>query len=278
MRNRMLPLCLMVLVGCGGAATLGGSSPEMVYAVPGGGALIYDRSDSMSIAIDAPGMGSITVVVGQLMTLGMTFASSGGGTRVRTSIERLAASLTNPLSGPVMLTEADVHGVLVVQLDSRGRAEVIETPTVADVGGLVFNVTTLAHELLPKLPPPGTMIGGTWVDTTSYVGADAPGSIEMTWIGTSRLVGDTLVDGRPLSLVRTDAEVTIEVTGTISGMEATQSMAGPETGFYLWDRSRRALVTHEVQRDLTGSSTVSALPTALALTAKLRRSMRLIGG
>ena len=278
MRNRMLPLCSLVLVGCGGGAALGGALPEIVYAVPAGGLLTYDRSDTLRIAMEAPGMGSIKVEVGQLMTLGMIFASSGGGTLVTPSIERLAAGLTNPLSGPITLTEADVQGDMVVRLDGRGRAEVIETPTVADVGGLVFNTTTLAYELLPKLPPPGTRTGGTWVDTTTYFGEDGPGSIEMTWIGTSRLVGDTLVDGRSLSLIRTDAEVTIEVSGRLSGMEASLSMAGPETGFYLWDRSRGVMVAHELERDLTGSSKVSALPTALPLTAKQRRSMWLVGG
>jgi hypothetical protein len=249
-----------------------------VYAVPAGGPLTYDRSDTLSIAIEAPGMGSITVHVGQLMTLGMIFASSGGETLVTTSIERLTAGLTNPIYGPITLTEADVQGDMVVRLDGRGRAEVIETPTVADVGGLVFNATTLAYELLPKLPPPGTRTGGTWVDTTTYFGEDGPASIEMTWIGTSRLVGDTLVDGRSLSLIRTDAEVTIEVSGTLSGMQASQSMAGPETGFYLWDRFRGVMVAYEFERDLTGSSKISALPTALPLRAKQRRFMWLVGG
>ncbi len=269
---------VVVLAGGGGGAVLGGGVTEMVYAVPEGNPLTYERSDSMAVAIEAPGMRSLTLRIDQAMTLGVGFAPSSGGVQVTAAVERLSARMTNPLSGPATLTESDIQGDLVISADGRGNVEPVSVPEVANVEGPIFNVTALAHELFPKLPPPGVMPGGSWVDTTSYSGEDATGSIEVTWVGTSTLVGDTVVDGRSLSLVRTEAEVAIDVAGRVGGMDVTQTMAGPETGLYLWDSSRDALFRQEIYRDLSGSVRVPAAPGPMRLTAKQRRTMQMVDG
>ena len=158
MRLRMLLSAgAAVLAGCGGGAALGGGATVMVYAVPDGNPLTYERSDSMAISIEAPGMGSLTLRIDQAMTLGMAFTASAAGVQVTTAVESLSARMTNPLSAPVMLTESDVQGDLVISTDGRGDAELIELPEVSNVGGPAFNVTALANELLPKLPPRGVM-------------------------------------------------------------------------------------------------------------------------
>ena len=278
MRNRTLPLFLFAVAGCGGVAMLGGVAPEMVYSVPDANPLTYEQSDSMTLSVDAPGMGALTLRIDKLMMLGMTFAPPASGVRVTTVIERLSARMTNPLSAPITLTESDVQGALILHVSGRGTAEMTEAPAVANVEGPLFSVATLAHELLPRLPPPGTEIGGDWMDTISYSSEDASGSLDVTWIGTSRLVGDTVVDGRRLRLVRTDAEVAIDVAGIVSGMSMTQSMAGPEKGFYLWDRLQGVLYSQEVERNFTGSVRVPIMPGPLGLSAKQRRTMKLIDG
>jgi len=104
---------------CGGA--LGGSAPEMTYAVPDGNPLTYERFDSMPVSIDAPGMGSLTLRIDQAMTLGVAFAPLAGGVRVTTSVERLSARMTNPLSAPATLTDSDVQGDLVISAEARGN-------------------------------------------------------------------------------------------------------------------------------------------------------------
>jgi len=116
------------------------------------------------------------------------------------------------------------------------------------------------------------------VDTTTYSGTDATGSIEVTWVGTSMLAGDTVVDGRRLRLVRIDAEVSIDIAATVSGMALTQSMSGPETGFYLWDPSRGALFMQVLDRELEGKVKVAVVPSPMTLTAKQRKTMKMVGG
>ena len=70
MRNRTLPLFLFAVAGCGGVAMLGGVAPEMVYSVPDANPLTYEQSDSMTLSVDAPGMGALTLRIDKLMMLG----------------------------------------------------------------------------------------------------------------------------------------------------------------------------------------------------------------
>ncbi len=264
MRVRMLPLGGAALVAaCGGGAALGGGADVMTYGVPGGGPLSYARTDSMSLTIQAPGMGSFTTRVDQDMTLGVAFAPSAPGVRVTATVERLAARMTNPMGAPATLSEADVEGEFVFTVDGRGNADLIDIPEVSGASGPIFNATSLAYDLLPKLPPRGAVPGSSWVDTTTYAGVDATGSIEVTWAGTYTLVGDTVADGRLMKLVRTSAEVSIDIEASVSGMSLTQGMSGPETGFYLWDPSRGALFLQVLDRDLEGTVKVAAVPSPM---------------
>ena len=277
----MLPLggaasLVALLAGCGGGAVMGGGAAAMMYAVPDGNPLTYERTDSMAISIEVPGGGSLTLHVDQAMTLVVGFEPSASGVQVRTMVERLSARMTNSLAAPTTLSESDIEGDLVFTVDSRGNAHLIDMPEVSGAAGPLFNATSLAYDLLPKLPPPGIMPSGSWVDTTRYAGEDATGSVEVTWVGNSTLIGDTVVGGRRLSLVRTESDVTIELVATVSGMEVTQSMSGPETGFYLWDPRRRALVQQEIDRDLEGTVKVPAVPSPMNLTAKQRKTMKVV--
>jgi len=250
----------------------------MVYTVPEGAPLRYERTDSMGITVQALGMGSMAMRVDQAMTLGVDFEPSAGGVRVTTTVERLAARMTNPVLGQATLSEADVQGELVFTVDGRGNVDLLDPPTVSSEGGPLFNPTSLGYDMLPKLPPPGVVPGGSWVDTTTYASRDATGSLDVTWAGTSTLMGDTVVEGRRLTLVRTRAEVAIEVAGTVGGMDVEQRMVGPETGFYLWDPARRTLVEQQIDRDLSGTVRVAAVPSPMDLSAKQRKTMKLVDG
>ena len=53
-------------------------------------------------------------------------------------------------------------------------------------------------------------------------------------------------------------------------------MSGPETGFYVWDPRRRALVRQEIDRDLKGTVKVPVVPSPMNLTAKQRKTMKVV--
>ena len=55
-RVRMLPLGgAASLVACDGGAAMGGGAAVMMYAVPDGNPLTYERTDSMAISMEMPG-------------------------------------------------------------------------------------------------------------------------------------------------------------------------------------------------------------------------------
>ena len=109
-----------LLVGCGGGAAMGGGAAVMMYAVPDGNPLTYERTDSMAISIEVPGRGSLTLHVDQAMTLGVGFEPSASGVQVRTKVERLSARMTNPLAAPTTLSESDIEGDLVHEVRRGG--------------------------------------------------------------------------------------------------------------------------------------------------------------
>ena len=232
----------------------------------------------MDISIQAPGIGSFEMEINQAMTLGVTFERSAVGVRATTEIRAFSGRMTNPLAGPVTVSEDDIEGELVFTVDDRGHADIVSSPIVASAARAVFNPVSLAHGMFPMLPADGVGVGESWVDSTSYSANEGGNSIEVTWVGTSTLVGDTVVDGKTLTLVRTEAEVSIELAGQLAGVDVEQSMSGPETGFYLWDPVRGAVVYQEASRDFTGTVNVAVAPGPMDLSATQRIRMVLVGG
>ncbi len=255
----------------------GGGATPMVYAVPGGNPLTFERGDSMEISIQS-GFGSFEMEIEQAMTLEVTFERSAGGVQATTVIRAYSGRMTNPLAAPVTVSEGDIEGDLVFTVDGRGHANVLSSPEVSTAAQAIFNAVSLAHDMFPMLPEDGVGIGASWVDSTSYSSNEGGNSIEVTWVGTSTLVGDTVVDGRTLTLVRTEAEVSIEVAMQMAGVNVSQSMSGPETGFYLWDPARRTVVYQEASREFSGTVNAAVAPGPMDLSATQRIRMALVGG
>ena len=256
----------------------GGGGTPMMYVVPAGNPLTFERGDTMDISIQAPGIGSFEMEIKQAMTLGVTLERSASGVQATTEIRAFSGRMTNPLAAPVTVSEDDIEGDLVFTVDDRGHANVLSAPRVSTAAQAIFNGVSLAHSMFPMLPEDGVGVGERWVDSTSYSSNEGGNSIEVTWVGTSTLVGDTVVDGRTLTLVRTEAEVSIDIALQLSGVDVEQSMSGPETGFYLWDSVRRAVVYQEASRDFTGTVNAAVAPGPMDLSATQRIRMTQVGG
>ena len=279
MRLEVLIAGLLVFVpSCAVGSIAGTRDHGMAYTVPEGNPLTFSRTDSMELFIDVPGMGSFDVLVDQRATLIVGFEPSEDGVRVTAEVREFSGRMTNPLGAPVTVTEGDVEGTLVVGVDGRGRAHVVSTPEVSGAAASIFAGEALAHELFPLLPPADVSVGASWSDTITYHFSGRDTSLDVTWAGTSTLVGDTTVAGRALTLVRTSGEVAIADDLVIGGMNMRREVAGPETGFYLWDAARRAVILHEITRDLVGEvvAEITALP--LRVTVRQHSVLKLLGG
>ena len=76
--------------------------------------------------------------------------------------------------------------------------------------GNVSLVETRVWDLVPGFPDTAPSIGSTWTDTIARVATDGPFRQALHGTRTSRLVGDTVVDGRRLWVVRDTAVVHYE--------------------------------------------------------------------
>lgn len=71
-----------------------------------------------------------------------------------------------------------------------------------------------AQELLPTFNPPQLTVGAAWTDSVHLDNADGDGRFLLTGRRHSRIVGDTLIDGRPYWIVRDSAAVVLSESWT----------------------------------------------------------------
>ena len=272
-----LTVSLVFLASCAVGSSGGGRDDAVAYTVLERSPLVFSRTDSMALVIEVPLMGSVEVLLGQRATLGLAFEPHEDGVRVTAEVREFSGRITSPFGAPVTASESDVEGVLVFTVDRRGRARVVSTPEVSGAAAAIFSGDVLAHELLPLLPPGDVSVGTSWTDTIRYAGGSDM-SLDVTWIGTSTLMGDTTVAGTVLTLVRTSAEIAIAGDLVMDGTKVRREVAGPETGFYLWDASRKTVVLYEVTRDLVGEVEADIAPLPLRVSARQHSVLKLLDG
>ena len=277
-----LTVSLVFLASCA-VGSMGGERDDAVaYTVLERNPLVFLRTDSVALVIEVPLMGSVEVFLDQRATLGLAFEPHEDGVQVTAEVREFSGRITSPFGAPVTVSESDVEGVLVFTVDRRGRARVVSTPEVSGAVAAIFSGDVLAHELLPLLPPGDVSVGTSWTDTIRYAGGSDIGgsdmSLDVTWVGTSTLMGDTTVAGTVFTLVRTSADIAIAGDLVIGGTTVRREVAGPETGFYLWDASRKTVVLYEVTRDLVGEVEADIAPLPLRVSARQHSVLKLLDG
>jgi len=137
-------------------------------------------------------------------------------------------------------------------IDRRGVVVVRSFPTLSGDAALLFSFAGHAHDLFPRLPDSVVDPGATWPDTVRWH-VDLP-ETEVTYraILTHTLVGDTILDGRPLLRIAVDGTLdNVTVTG-VAGAATYRVLKGPVTGFVLWDPERRLVAWADYERNLAG--------------------------
>ncbi|RMH14124.1 MAG: hypothetical protein D6701_11605 [Gemmatimonadetes bacterium] len=255
---------VFLTAACGGGAALGGGG--FAYAVPSSGPLVYERADTSSIAVEVEGMGSLEMMATQLATLELDMAPSASGVQVTATVRDYKGSMNNPMAGTMTAGTSDIEGPLVFTVDAKGHGALLERPEVKGAAQTFFSPETVALTLLPLLPPDGTAAGDSWSDSIRF-SAEADGAESLyEWKGTLTLAGDTVVDGRTLTKVTFTADVSLVTTGNMQGMDMTQTAAGGESGYYLWDPERRVVVYYETMSDMGGEIEVSMAPAPMPLS------------
>lgn len=244
----------MATAGCAGP---GGPSPTgpLAYAVPSPPNATYQLVDSMVTSTGMAGM-NISFGVHSVITLGLEFAQDQEGVRVTGTIEELDVSAENEMIGNTSLDESVISGSYELLLSRKGEQEIISSPEFAGMpemsgigpGMSLTDVSSIATEILPRLPNQVVRAGDTWVDTLAQeVDADGMESATTTVV-TYTLAGDTVVDGHAMLHITADSETTGEISMEMMGMTMTQSLGFTTTGLVLWDIERGLVAYAESHR------------------------------
>lgn len=275
---------LILLGGCGGLGGLVGgtdaaATPALSYGVPAENPVDYTFADTARFAIDTGPMGTMRVVGAQEGRAELTFREDDGRLLVDVRFPRLDASFESMTQGAERVDESHVSGPFGVTLAPGGGLTVVDTPAVTPELGDMIGPETLLRPLFVHLPGRPVETGATWTDTVRTLEETRTTRSTGQSIVTTTLVGDTLVDGRRLLLLRTRAENRVEVVGTAGAVDAQQLLRGTTVGRVLWDPERRLLVERHEEGELSGTLTLPGFDVdGLPVTGAVRRTVRLSPG
>lgn len=261
----LAPFLLSACVG-GGPPT----PPGLAYGVPAEASVVYLTEDRSDTDIDAGGQ-NMQARGSSEMTLDVTFGASPGGVEVTFRVRDLAASQSTPM-GSQSASEADIEGPLVFTLDRTGEATVLQEPTVTGTAVQFFQPASLAHGFFPKLPGRAAQVGTSWTDTVSFEATPEGGEVKVSSVLEYAVAGDSVIDGRSLVKITFEGTVDQVATGQITGMDFSQNISGPVSGWVLWDLQRQLMVQSRSEGDLRGSMEVAAAPFPLGV--RIRQQSR----
>ena len=255
------------------------ASPTTVFAVPqrilvhgepADERPTYHVHDTMAITIaSAPGGVELTAVASA--SLRLAFEEEADGMRVVAEIVDFGGSVGNPEMGVQTLDSDDAQGDMVFLVGSKGVTESVSRPELSDDAGQFSLFNQLPHDLFPGLPGGAVEAGDSWSDSAVWRSSAGGMATTSTTNRTYGLVGDTLVDGRPVLEISLHAEVEISGSGSQGGLATSQSIEGIVMGRLLWDPEDRLLHYAELHRDLRGSASMEGRPPGeIALTGPQR--------
>lgn len=268
---------LLAAAGCGGPGPgdIVATDP-LGYSVPDPNPVSYTFGDTAEFVIETGAMGSLQVRNAQEGLAVLEFMESDDGLRVSVSFPRLRATFATSAQGEEEADESALGGPVVVTVEPSGRATVVDTPSLGPGLAAMTGPDALVRPLFVHLPARAVEPGASWVDTLETREETGGTRSVGRSIITTTLVGDSVVDGRVVLLLRTHSSNTVEMSGVSGGVEVEQQLAGTTRGTVLWDPRVALLVERVEEGELSGSlrmsgTTVQALPVA----GTVRRVIRL---
>lgn len=258
---------LPFLAACAGGSGSGADGPPALAYSMSAADVTYSQNDSTVMSIDAGGQ-LIDVVILADGVLDMGFAPTADGVRVTTTWRDLDIEMTNPMGAPERATEDDIDGPLVFDMDRRGNTEMISAPALEGRARQMVAPKALAESFFPRLPGTAPTPGMTWTDTISFEAEVPEASTVTNMILDYTVVGDTLVDGRPLLRIDLQGRGSTLQEGNTQGMDFLQDLAGDVSGMILWDLAAGAMHYQRMETEYAGSMEVSAAPVPLEVAMR----------
>lgn len=266
-------LSIAAIVWASACIGLGGPpSPDgLGYRVPSPPAATYHIADTIVVE-SRPFQQVREYTTTTAITLGMTFERDSGGVRVIGIPESFETAVRGGIvtRGPPPGLD-DVTGILDFVLNPLGEVDVVSLPELSGPASGLGRLASLAHELFPRLPDRVVEPGATWVDTVTWSSVGESSEATFTYVHAYTLVGDTLVDGRPLLNITLTGEVAFESSGQVGPRALTSSSSGSVTGLVLWDAERGLPVFAQFRQELEGTSIREGMPPDRTRRTMVRR-------
>jgi len=275
MRARVTPrlLCAGALVVVlGGCAT---ASPPLAYRLPSPAEVTYAAGDTLSIEINALGQ-RLELSVRTTASYAIAFTPAEDGVGARLTVTDLQADVSLPGTAPMSVGEEIVQGDLVLALSPRGDVTIVEAPEVEEAASAFLAGPTIAHSFFPGLPGTAARAGDVWVDTVSYAEDGDTGDASQQSITTYTVVGQSVVDGRPLLEITLEGTQEMQQTMSFQGVDVEQHTNLEVTGRVLWDLQRGLMYERETVSTGTGTVRVAIAPTPLPTQVEIRSRARLV--
>jgi hypothetical protein len=277
------PLLVAALLGTACAAPAPPPPPPepepLAYRDPPGWAAYYTVADTAHFSVDSGAMGTMTASAAYDGTARVVLSPGPDAFEARVRFPVFDGVFRAQPDGVRTVDERDVAGEFTVRLDGRGHTQLVEAPSLSDAALDVTGPESLVRPLFVHLPGRPAAPGDFWVDTVRVVETGRDTRSEVVAIITTTLVGDTIVDERPLLLLRTRTENHLDLEGRSGGVLVRQRLTGTTTGTVLWDDLLHLLVARREDGQLAGTLDMPAAGvTGLPMTARVRRVVELQRG
>ncbi len=267
---RALIGCLLLLsTGCAtrptgsapGAAPVAPPARPLAYGQPPTPTLAYEFADTSTSDIQAGAAGAIRVSTGASGTADLKFEPSGGDQKVTLTFRQYSGSFSNSAGGGTMAaTAADIKGPVVLSLSPRGVVTLPQRPETTQAFRTISGCDNIFRRFFVRLPARSVRPGATWTDTIASEESCGEGlTTKLQNIARSTYARDTVVAGRTFNVITSEAERTLEVSGTTQGVEIIQKLKGTANGLTLWDPEKRAVFSRSENATLTGMFDLPAM-------------------
>jgi hypothetical protein len=249
----------------------GAASALFAYDVPAANPAVYESADSTRFTIEIGPMQEYEVNVTSSGAAELRFEPAGPDLRVTLRLLRFSGRYEPQDESVITAGVDDVRGAYVVRLTRGGKVEVEQSPEVSREFQQIAGWSSLVRSYFVPLPGRVVERGATWTDT--IVSREEMEALvgEFRAVVTSTWSRDTVVSGRVLGVIDSNAETTLKVEGDVQGMSFVQRLSGQTKMVTLWDAERRLLVDRREHAELTGTID---LPGVGILDAPLRVEVR----
>lgn len=271
---RPVPLAALLL-GCAGAPAAAPAEPALpplAQTLPLGGRATYGIVDSVRVEADGERVRFRTEVA-YSAEVRLRFRTSGDTLLATATLSALEGTLRNPTTGTATVGLGDVDGDWVFAVGRDGEVTSLETPAVTGGFREIVGTEDIPRTLFISLPDGPAVVGTEWVDTVRLADEGAGVRRRTTIIGRSRVAERALAAGRPVLIVESVLDVSIEAeSGAGSDEPTSQVLRGSVRRRATWDAGLRRLTHYRATGRLTGELRVDGLD-AIPLTADVVREV-----